>query len=62
MDAEDIRQPTTVSQPINNYLDMATSRSRPPERMPRARRERERMTRPTFDNEGLSLEEGNDFA
>jgi hypothetical protein len=61
---EDIRQPQTVSKMLANYLDMTTPRSRSPKQRPQRRggQERTTRTRPTIDNRGLDLEEGNDFA
>ena len=61
-DDDDIRQPQAVSKDLANYLDMTTPRSRAPQRRPPRRGEQERTVRPAFDNHGLSLEEGNDFA
>ena len=57
---EAIRQPQTVSNTLANYLDMTTPASRMPRR-PR-RHEPAQPKRPSIDNRGLSLEEGNDFA
>jgi hypothetical protein len=59
---EDIRQPQTVSKMLANYLDMTTPRARAPKQRPRRREGQEQTTRPTIDNRGLDLEEGNDFA
>jgi hypothetical protein len=59
---EEIRQPQTVSNNVANYLDMTTPRSRAQQRRRLRRGEPERTTWPRFDNHGLSLEEGNDFA
>ena len=59
---EDIRQPETVSEPLPAYLGMTTPRSRAPKRRPPLRDDQARATRPSIDNRGVSLEEGNDFA
>jgi hypothetical protein len=59
---EEIRQPDTVSELVAKYLDMTAPRTRAPRRGPPKRTDRERSTRPPFDNRGLRLEEGNDFA
>jgi hypothetical protein len=59
---EDIRQPQIVSTILANYLAMTTPRSRAPQRRSRGRDGNEGATRPTIDNRGLDLEEGNDFA
>jgi hypothetical protein len=55
------RQPSDVSEAVRNYLEMTAAhsdRKRPP-RQPDGRRRRRNAP---IDNEGLSLEEGNDFA
>ena len=61
---EDLRQPEIVSTPITNYLDMTTPQRRRSKdhRRPRRRDERGRGDRPTIDNRGLGLADGNDFA
>ena len=55
-------QPDTVSKAVVNYLRMTAPRTRSPKDRPRRRDEQERATRPVFDNRGLELDEGNDFA
>jgi hypothetical protein len=63
---DDNRQPRDVSETVTNYLDMTAPRERRPP-LPERPRRRSDAQRPTerdklIDNEGLSLEEGNDFA
>lgn len=62
MATDDVRQPNVPSSLLTNYLEMTAPRQREPRVRPLGRDERERSARPPIDNEGLSLEEGNDFA
>ena len=53
-------QPTTVSKPLANYLNMTAPRKRA-SRLSRSS-EQGRRRRPPIDNRGLQLDEGNDSA
>jgi hypothetical protein len=56
------RQPRKVSETLAVYLNMTAPRERrrPSPRRPEEQRRTERN--PLIDNEGLTLDEGNDFA
>jgi len=61
MSYDEPRQPQDVSEVVTNYLQMTSAvvRPRPDDHQ---RRWRERRPGALIDNEGLPLEEGNDFA
>ena len=56
------RQPRNVSATVTNYLDMTAPRR--PRKRPRSKpdQQRPREHQGLIENEGLSLEEGNDVA
>jgi hypothetical protein len=55
------RQPRDVSEHVRNSLRMTAPRTRRPVR-PIERERSQRQHLPPIDNEGLALDEGNDFA